>query len=267
MRRVVVAALVALTLACAGARKAQRPTPEQLPEVPSGLSTLQLLSEAHAAFAQRPDPEAVRRAEAFFEAAAQQDPQNVEALYGAIEAKLWRVDRAADASERDALAGSAVESGRQCVARAPDAAACHYGLALALGIEGRERHSVALSNLQQMIAELRRAEELDPRFEQAGPARVLGVVSVRAPGWPVGPGDAETGLEEARKAVDLFAEYPPNLLALSEALLANGAAEESRQWAERALGLAQAQQQQGDPDAPSWVTEAEQLIAGKRGGT
>lgn len=272
MRRALVPAALLLMLAgCAGTMKERPPSPsteQPVPvQVPPGQSTSELLTEARAAYAQRPDPDAVRKAEALFEAAAKQDPQSVDALYGAIQAKLWRVDHVEDASERDALAASAVESGQQCVARVPEAAACHYGLALALGIQGREKHSVALSNLKEMVKELRRAAELDPRFEQGGPSRVLAVVSVRAPGWPVGPGDKETGLEEARKAVQMFAEYPPNLLALSEALLANGAKEESRKWAERALALARTEPLGTDPDAPNWVNEAGQLIAGKRGGS
>jgi tetratricopeptide (TPR) repeat protein len=265
VRRLLGTALVCLTLACAAARQEQRPAPEPGPsQVPSEQSAEALLEEARSAFALRPDAEAVRRAEALYLAAAQADPEGVEGLYGAMLARVWRVEHTQDASARDALAGSAVDAGRQCLERAPDHVACHFGLAQALGVQARERLATALVLVREMVAHLRRAAELDPRFEQGGPARVLSVVLVRAPGWPVGPGDAEQGLEEARKAVALSPEYPPNLLALSDALLANDEVAESRTWAERALALARDAQARGEPDAPSWVRQAEQLLAGER---
>ncbi|MCI0571410.1 MAG: hypothetical protein L0Y66_11705 [Myxococcaceae bacterium] len=262
MRRVLGAALACLALACASAPKTLRPTTGLGPtQMPPGQSATQLLAEARASFARRPLPEAVRRAETLFLATAHEEPHDVEGLYGAIQARLWRLEHGAEAAERDALVGSAVEAGQLCLTRAPERAECHYGLALALGVQARERHATAIAGLQEMVVHLRRAAELEPRFDHGGPARVLGLVLLRAPGWPLGPGDAEQGLEEARKAVALAPEYPPNLLVLSEALLANGAAAESRNWAERAVELARAQEARGEPDASGWVREGEQLLA------
>src|SRR2546430_12208057 len=66
----------------------------------------------------------------------------------------------------------------------------------------------------------------------SGPARVQALVLIRAPGWPLGPGDAEAGLAAARRAVALPPLYPPNLLALAEAVAETG---DSRRGLEKYL--------------------------------
>ena len=40
---------------------------------------------------------------------------------------------------------------------------------------------------------------------------------LRAPGWPLGPGDPEAALPEAQAAARLAPDYPPNQLVLGEA--------------------------------------------------
>ena len=64
------------------------------------------------------------------------------------------------------------------------------------------------NGLKTMVPALRRAIEKDPEYDDAGPDRVMALVLVRAPGWPVGPGDPEAALEHAKKAVSLRPEYP-----------------------------------------------------------
>jgi hypothetical protein len=73
-----------------------------------------------------------------------------------------------------------------------------------------------------MLDALARADLADPAYDEAGPARVRALVLIRAPGWPLGPGDTQAGLTAARRAVALKPLYPPNLLALAEALVKTG---------------------------------------------
>jgi len=86
---------------------------------------------------------------------------------------------------------------------------------------------------------------------------VLALVYLRAPGWPLGPGDPEGGLAAAQKAVSLAPDHPPNQLALAEGLAQSGRRDEARAVCERALALARSRAAAGDPDAPEWVAEAE----------
>ncbi len=89
---------------------------------------------------------------------------------------------------------------------------------------------------------------------------------VRAPGWPLGPGDPEAGLKAAQDAVGLFPDYAPNQLALSEALLVNNEKPASKAAARQALTLAQSALAAGDPDAAGWVKDAQTLLSGKTPG-
>jgi hypothetical protein len=174
-----------------------------------------------------------------------------------------RTQHEPSADTRRALAQEAVDAGQRCQQAAPTSAACDYALALALGVQARERPSTATQGLPLMAELLRKANAQDARQDSAGPARVLALLLLRAPGWPLGPGDAEAGLTAARQAVGLFPDYPPNQLALSEALLAAGEEKASQTAATRALELARLAAAAHTPDADDWVRDAEALLAGK----
>lgn len=164
---------------------------------------------------------------------------------------------------RRALAQEAVEAGQRCQQVAPTSPACDYALALALGVQARERPATATQGLKLMVELLQRANGGDARLDHAGPARVLALVLLRAPAWPLGPGDPEAGLKAARQAVGLFPDYPANQLALSEALLVAGDDNGSHAAAARGLQLARAATAAGEPDAALWVRDGEALLAGR----
>ena len=150
------------------------------------------------------------------------DLLSVPQLAAAIEADSRRSDHEADSNLRAELAADAERDAQACLAREPDAAACLYGHAIALGLEARAHPTRAGELLNGMLGALTRAESADPAYDEAGPARVRALVLIRAPGWPLGPGDVEAGLVAARRAVALKPTYPPNLIALAEALTKNG---------------------------------------------
>jgi len=166
------------------------------------------------------------------------------------------------ADARSALIDKALEAGQRCLQIAPASAECDYALALALGVQARERPSTATQGLKTMVELLQKANGLDARLDHGGPARVLALVLLRAPGWPIGPGDPEAGLKAARQAVELFHEYPPNQFALSEALRAAGDEAGSLTAARRGLALARAAAG-SEPDAKDWIRDGEALLAGK----
>jgi hypothetical protein len=81
---------------------------------------------------------------------------------------------------------------------------------------------------------------------------------IRAPSWPLGPGDAATGLVAARRAVGLRPQYPPNLLALAEASAKTGDTNAARESYQRARDAAQALPASADRD--EWLREADQAL-------
>ena len=78
---------------------------------------------------------------------------------------------------------------------------------------------------------------------------------VRAAGWPLGPGDPDAGLESARRAVELRPGYPPNLLALAEALSKTGDTNGARDAYAKAHDTAQALP--ASPDREGWLRDAD----------
>lgn len=186
---------------------------------------------------------------------------SVEGLAAAIEADSRRSEHEADGKMRAQLADEAGGYAQACLAKAPQAAACLYGQGVALGLEARAHPTRAGELLKSMLDSLNRADAADPNYDQAGPARVRALVLTRAPGWPLGPGDPESGLAAARRAVELQPQYPPNLLALAEALARTGDAAGARETYARAREAAQALPAAGERDA--WLREADQGLQRK----
>jgi hypothetical protein len=183
-------------------------------------------------------------------------PSTTLQLAAAIDADARRSDHEPDAKVRAELAAEAGRDADACLAREPQAAACLYGDAIALGLEARAHPARAGESLNSMLDKLSRAESADPNYDEAGPARVRALVLIRAPGWPLGPGDAEAGLDAARRAVALRPLYPPNLLALAEALAKTGDRSGARDNYARARDAAQALPDAADRD--EWLREADQ---------
>lgn len=186
-------------------------------------------------------------------------PEEAAASAAEVHALARRIEREPSASRRAALSREAVAAGERCEQAAPATPACDYALAIALGVQAREHPSTMREGLAVMSAMLRRVSATEPGLDRAGPDRVLALLLLRAPGWPLGPGDSEEALEAARRAVAAFPDYAPNQLALAEALVANGEEEAGRDAARRALALAEAAETAGDPDAAGWRRDARRL--------
>jgi hypothetical protein len=183
-------------------------------------------------------------------------PSSVAELAAAIEADAQRSDHEPDSTTRNELAAEASRDADACLAREPQAAACLYESAVALGLNARAHPTRAGEFLSSMLKNLARAESVDPGYDEAGPARVQALVLIRAPGWPLGPGDPEAGLAAARRAVTLRPLYPPNLLVLAEALAKTGDSNGARETYARARDAALALPASADRD--DWLHQADQ---------
>lgn len=247
-------AALLLCAACASALHKPPPIESIAPAPQNGAD--QLLAEADAAWAQRAEPGRAAAAEELYLQAARADPRRPESFAGAIRAKAFRLGREKDGDARLRLAQGAVEVGQLCEEQSPAAPRCDYWLAAALGLQARERSATAKDGLPRMTDLLRRAARADPAIDHAGPHRLLATVLLRAPGWPLGPGDPEAALPEAQAAVRIEPEFAPNQLTLGEALRSNGHTAEARSAYSKALRLATEAAARGDPDAAGWADEA-----------
>ena len=188
-------------------------------------------------------------------------PSSIAELAAAIEMDAQRSDHETDSKIRRDLAAEANADADACIALEPQTVACLYGRAVALGLNARAHPTRANEYLTSMLDALKRAESADPNYDEAGPARVRALVLIRAPGWPLGPGDAESGLAAARRAVALRPDYPPNQLALAEALATTGDGGGALQIYTRARDAAQALP--ASPDRDEWLHEADQGLQRK----
>jgi hypothetical protein len=180
---------------------------------------------------------------------------SVEQYAAAIKANSQRSDHESDAKVRADLAAKSSSAADACLALDPKAAACQYGKAVATGMEARAHPIRAAGLLNGMLQHLGSADASDPNYDEAGPSRVRALVLIRAPGWPVGPGDTDAGLAAARRAVSLQPDYPPNVLALAEALSKTGDDKGARENYARARDLAQASPP--GPDRDDWLHDAQ----------
>jgi hypothetical protein len=183
---------------------------------------------------------------------------SVEALAAAIDSDARRSEQESNSRVRVELATEASRDADACMARDPHNVACLYGSAVALGLEARTHPTRAGELLRTMLERLAGAEAADAGYEHAGPMRVRALVLIRAPGWPLGPGDPDGGLAAARRAAALRPEYPPNQLALAEALAKTGDPNGARKSYEQARDLAQALPSASDRDG--WLREADQAL-------
>jgi hypothetical protein len=247
-------AVLILCAACASALHTPPPI-ESIAAAPRGTAS-ELLGEADAAWERRADLAEAARAEELYLQAARAEPQRAESFAGAIRAKAFRLGRSKDSGERLRLAQEAVGIGQLCEQNAPSNPLCDYWLAAALGLQARERSATAKDALPRMTDLLRRAARTDPSIDHGGPHRLLATVLLRAPSWPLGPGDPEAALPEAQAAVRIDAEFAPNQLALGEALKANEHPAEARSAYLKALRLATDAAARGEPEASGWVEDA-----------
>jgi tetratricopeptide (TPR) repeat protein len=249
------AVLLLLLGACAPALRGQ-PEPAAVPGAPGERSADDLLRAAEEAWSSREQPGRPAQAEALFLGAARADPRSTDGFIGAMRAMSYRLERETDPAVRAKLAEQQVVTGLWCQQRAPGDARCDYRLAIALGQKARERPATFHDALTVMANLLRKAIRTDPGLDSGGPHRVLAFLLLRAPGWPLGPGDPEAGLVEAEAAARLFPDEVENQLALGEALGKNGQPERAHDAYARALALAAASRAAGDPGAAQAMARA-----------
>lgn len=182
--------------------------------------------------------------------------RSIEERAAAIKAAAQRTDHESDSKVRADLAAEAGRNADACLALDPGAAACQYGKAVATGLEARVHPVRAAGLLGSMLQNLGNAEATNPDYDEAGPSRVRALVLIRAPGWPLGPGDTDAGLAAARRAVGLRPDYPPNVLALAEALSKTGDEKGARENYAHARDLAQALP--SGPERDDWLHEADE---------
>lgn len=225
----------------------------QLPTIlTTGKTVEATLFDADQLWASRPNAEDVRKSIAVYQSAALADSSRVEGAIGVIRSVAWLIEHG-EKFDRKTLVAEALAAGNQCQLRTPGTPQCNYWQAVARGIGAREHPSTGVGDLKNIIELLRKADAAEPNLDDAGPTRVLAFLLVRAPGWPVGPGNPDAALVEAKKAVERAPLHPLNHIALGECLAATGENDAAKSAYERAVVLGR---KRAGPDGEDWATQA-----------
>ena len=164
-----------------------------------------------------------------FEQAARTLQDDYIAQWQAAEAMEFLAGNEAKPNLRQQSAQRGIVFARRARELKPDGVEGYYWFALNVGWLADVDRTYGLDAVGEMQTALKRAIELDERYDFAGPLRVLGILYLRTPQPPASIGSPRKGLQLLRQAVELFPDYPENYLYLAEALHDTGRADEAKE--------------------------------------
>ncbi|HEY3450787.1 MAG TPA: tetratricopeptide repeat protein [Myxococcales bacterium] len=141
-----------------------------------------------------------------------------------------------DPGRLEAIAQVGLEAGKAAGAPDKDPRAS-YWMAINLGLSIQQRGMAALPLLPVEMAALKTSQAAK-EIELGGPLRALGMLYLKAPSWPAGPGDLDAALELLKEAVETYPSHPLNHLFYAMALRESGDGEAASKELQRAHELA-----------------------------
>ncbi len=147
-------------------------------------------------------------------------PTNAEVAWQFARACYDRSEFATNHTQRAQFARLGIDAARVSMALKPDLAPAYYYLGINLGVlADTTRNLGGLKLVSEMEKSFKKAAQLDPLFDYAGPDRCLGLLYRDAPGWPISAGSKSKARVHLERARQLAADYPENQLNLLEAWL------------------------------------------------
>lgn len=201
----------------------------------------------------------VTSAALLLEQAARALRDDYDVLCGAAQALAFVAENETRPNIRRDAAERGIVLARQARGLKSDRVEAHYWFAINVGLLADVDRSYGLDAVGEMEAALKRAIEIDEKYDYAGPLRVLGILHLRTPAPPVSIGSKRKGLRLLVRAVADFPDYPENYLYLAEALRDNDRASEARQALDKVLNAAVWPDRQFE--SAQWKTAARQSNA------
>jgi tetratricopeptide (TPR) repeat protein len=224
----------------------------------SGVEAQKLRDEGLALYAEQPRTLVrVTNAARLLEQAARTLRDDYDAQWPAAQALAFLVENETRTEFRREAAKHGVVLARRARELQPDRVEGHYWYAINVGLLADVDRSYGLDAVGEMEAALKRAIEIDERYDLAGPLRVLGILHLRTPAPPASIGSPRKGLRLLQRAVELFPDYPENFLYLAEALRDNDQRDEAREALVKVVEASSWPDRQFESN--KWKLEAEQL--------
>ena len=218
------------------------------------------LEEGRTLFAMQPRTlERVTRAAQLLEQSARTLRDDYNPQWQAAQALAFLAENVSQPAARKDAAKRGIVLARHARELKPDGVEGHYWYALNVGLLADVDRTYGLDAVNEMQAALKRAIELDERYDFGGPLCVLGLLHLRTPAPPVSIGSPRKGLRLLQRAVDLFPDYPENYLYLAEALRDTGRPDEARKAIDRVLQAPPLPDQQFE--SAKWKQDAQKLLS------
>jgi tetratricopeptide (TPR) repeat protein len=234
-RALLLGVLVAAACGCRAVRNVHTADSQQ-PLAVTTEEAQKLRADGLALYGQQPRGLApVTRAARMLEQAARALRDDYAAQWQAAQALAFLAENETSSDVRLEAARRGVVLARQARALKADGVEGYYWYALNVGLLAKEDRSYGLSAVGEMETALKRAIDLDERYDMAGPPRILGILQLRTPPPPTSIGSPRKALRLLQHTVELFPDYPENYLYLAEALRDNGRADEAREALRRVL--------------------------------
>ena len=255
-KRLLIVGLIVLT-GCKGIRGVQVEPSKPLALTPGEAENLR--AEGMTLHAEQPRTLVrVTRAAQELEQAARTLRDDYDAQWQAAQALAFLAENETRSEFRKEAAKRGIVLSRHGRELKPDRVECIYWYAINVGLLADVDRSYGLDAVGEMEAALKRAGEIDERYDFAGPLRVLGILCLRTPAPPVSIGSPRKGLRLLQRATESFPDYPENFLYLAEALRDSDRAGEARQT------LAKVLEAKPWPDreweSSQWKTDARKML-------
>jgi tetratricopeptide (TPR) repeat protein len=197
------------------------------------------------------------------ETAAQVLTDDFNAQVNAAQTWAFVAENEAQADTRRNAAKRGIVAARRARELEPSRVEGHYWYAVNVGFLADVDRSYGLSAVSEMEPSLKRAGEIDARYDYAGPLRVLGVLVLRTPPPPVSIGSARKALRLLQRAVESFPEHSENYIYFGEALCENARTEEARVEWRKAVVLPAPSDRQFE--SRQWQNKLSKLLAANSG--
>lgn len=112
-----------------------------------------------------------------------------------------------------------LSAGSAAASQPSDSGPMHYHWAEALGMRARLQGTGALVILPSVVEHAEAAVKQAPGADDGGPLRLLGILLVKAPAWPNGPGDSDRGVQLLQEAMQRFPARAEAYIHYADALL------------------------------------------------
>ncbi len=200
----------------------------------------------------------VTHAARLLEPAAVALPDDYEPQWQAAETLAFLAENESRTEFRREAAKRGIVLARHARELRPDGVEGQYWYAINVGLLADVDRAYGLDAVGEMEAALKRAGEIDERYDFAGPLRLMAILHLRTPAPPASIGSPRKGLRLLQRAVELFPDYPENYLYLAEALRDTGRVEESREAIGRVLSAVPWPDRQFE--SAKWKAEAQKFL-------